>query len=64
MKFHIIDLMKDWCQWKFLFSWHFFFFLLAYSLICGGWAYDGVICVGHVLAVLGPWEGDLEGDNI
>ena len=42
----------------------FFFFLLAYSLICGGWAYDGVICVGHVLAVLGPWERDLEGGNI
>ena len=55
--------MKDWCQWKCLFSWHFFF-LLAYALICGGWAYDGVICVGHVLAVLGPWERDLEGGNI
>ena len=41
-----------------------FFFLLAYALICGGWVYDGVICVGHVLAVLGPWEGDLEGGNI
>ena len=37
------------------------FFLLAYALICGGWVYGGVICVGHVLAVLGPWEGDLEG---
>ena len=39
-------------------------FLLDYALICGGWVYDGVICVGHVLAVLGPWEGDLEGGNI
>ena len=39
-------------------------FLLDYALIRGGWVYDGVICVGHVLAVLGPWEGDLEGGNI
>ena len=38
-----IDLLTDWCLWKCLFSWHFFF-LLAYALICGGWVYDSVIC--------------------
>ena len=37
--------------------------LLAYALISGGWVYEGVICGGHILAVLG-WEVDLEGGNI
>ena len=39
-------------------------FLLAYALICGGWVYNGVICIGLVSTVLGPWERDLERGNI